>query len=220
MIKSLISAILICFSLIGVSQELTGGAKPRSKGPSTEFLAGIKAGVAATQIDGDGYSGWDKGGFTGGVFVYRQLTSKWSGQLEMLYTMKGSRDPSDPDNNKYDYYQIDLNYIDVPIGFQYEFSMFRAELGGSFSVLASSREWDEAGTVIQESLPIKPFEVALFLGGYWEATEKLVFNIRYAHSLLPVANETRFLPAQFGLFGGSYNYGFHFTLYYVLNNRD
>ncbi len=38
-----------------------------------EFNAGIFGGVTASQVDGDSYGGYNKLGFTAGVFVNREI---------------------------------------------------------------------------------------------------------------------------------------------------
>ena len=180
-----------------------------------QFQAGLKLGVVGSQIDGDGYTGWDKAGLTVGGFVRTDFTDHWGAQFDLLYSQKGSRDPQDAEKNKFNYYLIRLDYIEIPIDVQYTYNQFRAEAGLSFGVLVNSYEENEQGEVPLSPFDFRPFEFGYNLGGYFDVTEHIFLNVRYNRSFLPVSNEFRFLPAQFGFFGGSYNSSFSFALGYM-----
>ncbi len=179
---------------------------------NNRFEAGLKIGVNGSQIDGDGYTGWDKAGLNLGVFARTDFSEKWGMQFDLLYSQKGSRDPQDADNNKFNYYLIRLDYVEVPVLAQYSFSRFRAEFGPTFGVLVNSYEENENGEIPVSAFDFKPFELGYTLGGYMDITERFFLNIRYNRSFLPVSNEFRFLQAQFGFFGGSYNSSFSFAV--------
>src|SRR5689334_3120325 len=56
-----------------------------------DFKSGLRLGVNAAQINGDGMGGFNKPGFVGGLFVRYDFTQRVSGQFEMLYSAKGSK---------------------------------------------------------------------------------------------------------------------------------
>jgi len=184
------------------------------------FQGGVKAGIASTQISGDGYDGFNKVGVNAGVFVRTPISDRLSAQLEMLYLQKGSIDPTDPDNNKFSYYRIRLGYIELPLMFQFKLSRFQWELGPSFGVLTHSLEEDENGEVPNPAFDFKPYEIAWNAGMYFYLTDRLSANVRYSRSFLPIADEFRFIQANFGFFGGSYNTVLHFTLNYQITSPD
>lgn len=196
--------IVLFLSLYGVN---TSYAQDR-------FKAGLKAGVIGSQIDGDGYTGWDKAGLCIGGFVRTEFNSQWGPQFDLLYSQKGSRDPQDLENNKTTFYLIQLDYVEIPLNVQYTYEKFRFEGGVSFGTLVRSFEENEQGEVPLSPFDFRPFEFGYQLGGYFDVTEHIFLNVRYLRSFLPISNEFRFLEAQFGFFGGSYNSGFAFTLGY------
>ena len=181
----------------------------------SQFQAGLKAGVIGSQIDGDGYIGWNKAGLTVGGFVRTDFTENWGAQFDLLYSQKGSRDPQDAEKNKFDYYLIRLDYIEIPLDVQYTYNKFRAEAGVSFGVLVNSYEENAQGEVPLSPFDFRPFEFGYNIGGYFDVTEHVFLNVRYNRSFLPISNEFRFLQAQFGFFGGSYNSSFSFALGYT-----
>ena len=145
-------------------------ALPYFSGAQNTFKAGVKAGVIGSQIDGDGYTGWDKAGFTGGGFVRTELNESWGVQFDLLYSQKGSRDPQDPDNGKYDYYLIKVDYIEIPLNIQYTLSKFRAEAGLSFGALINVVEENAQGAVPNSAFDFNPIEVGYQLGAYFDIT--------------------------------------------------
>ena len=84
-----------------------------------KFNAGIRAGIVASQVDGDTYEGFDKAGVIAGLYVNRSFSDKFSLQLEMDFIQKGSRMPVDDLNN---YYLMRLSYLEVPLLLQWHVS--------------------------------------------------------------------------------------------------
>ena len=85
---------------------------------SQNFNGGLMAGVAGTQIAGDGYYGFHKAGIFAGGFVNLQVSEHSAFQLELEYFQKGSRENPDSSNN-YDQYLFRVNYIELPVFYQY-----------------------------------------------------------------------------------------------------
>ena len=54
------------------------------------FKAGLLAGLSGSQIEGDGYGGYNKLGFIAGGFSNVDLNEKWSTQIEIYFINKGS----------------------------------------------------------------------------------------------------------------------------------
>jgi hypothetical protein len=172
-----------------------------SKSQSTRFNAGIRAGVAGTQIAGDGYEGFNKAGVIAGPYVSTQFSDKFGGKLEMLYIQKGSWDPADPENGKFESYRINLSYIELPLMATYKLGKFDWETGVSFGTLLSSSQEDENGPISEQMafLEFKTFELAVNLGLTYSLTDRFAVNVRYSRSFLPIANEVIFRP-RFGGF--------------------
>ena len=200
----LASLFFLCWSLFSWGQE-------------SSFRAGVSAGITTTQIDGDGYSGWNKAGLTLGGFVNTNLSKRVISEFQINYVQKGSVDPVDHEAGDFDYYRIRLSYMEVPLLFRMKLKKFYYEAGPAIGFLISSSEEDNNGVV---NLPFHNFnstEVSMGLGIGYALTEKFHTNVRYQHSFLPVSNE--FKTVQFfGLRGGSFNMAINFALRYQFIN--
>lgn len=182
-----------------------------------QFIGGIKGGFNTTQISGDGYQGWDKFGAIGGVFVNTYLAPKWNIQMEFDYIMKGSKDPADPENGDYSSYIIDLDYLEIPVMFQYKLKRrWQLETGLSMGILLKGTQADENGELFDD-LGLKGYDFGLQLGASYAINSKLWINARYNHSLAPISKDTRNEKPRFAFVDGSYNMGLNFTLNYMFN---
>jgi hypothetical protein len=148
-----------------------------------KFNAGIRAGLVASQVDGDTYEGFDKAGVTAGLYVNRSFSDKFSLQLEMNYIQKGSRMPVDDLNN---YYLMRLTYVEVPLLLQWHVSNSFTLFGGpSYGVLVSSYEENQLGELT--NMPaFKKYEIAARVGLAYKLSEKWNVDIRYCGSMATV----------------------------------
>lgn len=181
------------------------------------FKGGVKAGIATSQIDGDGYAGYDQNGAVLGAFVKTKINDSWDAVMEIQWAQKGSFDPPDAKNGKINTYRIKLNYIEVPLLLQYKVRKFRLLTGISTGYLFSSEESDQSGVLNRPFFDFKTIEVAYVVGMSYYFTPKLNFDMRYQRSILPIADDVRFNQNTLGFFGGSYNSVLQFTLGYQFN---
>ncbi len=188
------------------------------------FNAGMKLGVAGTQISGDGFAGFRKAGLVGGVFVSRQFNERWGGLMEIQYVRKGSFDPPDPENGKFDQYKIDLQYVEIPLMATFELSQFHWEAGLSIGYLFAHRQEDEFGPIRDENISrlieMRDLDFSLNIGLNFQASERLYLNVRYNHSVYPIANTPQWVTGYVGFFGGSYNQTLQFSLGYHILGRN
>lgn len=148
------------------------------------FNAGIGGGLNISQVDGDGFSGYNKAGPAFGVFVNTWLNDSWKGQLEISYSSKGSRVKTTIENPRY--YRIDLNYIEIPLIAGYLLPAgILAEGGLSLGYLFHSKEEDELGS-IPGTLPFRKIEFAALGGLGYLLTENITVNARVSYSIIPV----------------------------------
>jgi hypothetical protein len=147
------------------------------------FNAGIMAGLNISQVDGDGFAGYNKAGAAFGAFVNTYFSGSWGGQLEINFSSKGSQLKTTSENPQY--YRIDLQYIEIPLLAQYHFPGISLEAGFSGGYLFFSREKDATGD-IPVTHPFRKTEFA-FLGGFaWFLSDRISFNPRFSYSLFPV----------------------------------
>lgn len=82
------------------------------------FSGGFFAGVTGTQVDGDRFAGYNKGGFTVGATAQYPLAPKFLAALEINFTQKGAQSkqlvstsgPAFPN-----VYNLRVNYAELPL---------------------------------------------------------------------------------------------------------
>jgi hypothetical protein len=187
------------------------------------FYGGLAVGPVITQYNGDGRGGYNKIGPKVGFFVTREMSDSWNYQMELYFLQKGSKYA---DNKNFDYYNLRLRYIELPLSLQYHMEGIHIgsfintkfknpvypEFGFSVAYLLDAKE-DSGGNGLEE--PIKPFDsfdICAHIGINYHFTERFIFHFRYSYSILPI----REYPGDqvWRLDRGEYNNVLHFTLYY------
>ncbi|WP_276134925.1 porin family protein [Polluticoccus soli] len=164
------------------------------------FYGGLLAGTNFTQVDGDNYAGYHKVGLNVGGIVYTRFADKFAGSLEILFSQRGSRAHQEQRSNHRLFiiqkYNIDLNYAEVPIMFNY-FDKKKAHAGAGFSYsqLISSKETvlttDPTVNALdfEKEYPFKKYDVNFILGGGLRLYKGLFLNLRFQYSLVPVRKD-------------------------------
>jgi hypothetical protein len=179
------------------------------------FKGGVVLGLNACQIDGDSLSGYNKAGLTGGAFVYTDFDNKWSAQLELKYSSKGSS--SVPKDNSF-YHKFRLQYIEMPILAKYKlFKVVELQAGISLGYLFSAKEnlEDGSGWINFYRSPNK-FETTAFGGINITALDPFCLNVRYSYSIFPIV--TPYSGASYGK-GAWYNNVITLGIYYHIGSR-
>jgi hypothetical protein len=181
------------------------------------FNAGIKAGIVGSQVDGDGYGGYDKFGINGGLFVNYKISMLTSLQLEMEYIQKGSSHTPNVENGDYDDYKLHLGYIQLPVLFQYKLAPnFTAELGPAFGLLIS--HYEEWMTYEIDYNPFRKFALSWVTGINYKISEEMNANFRFDYSLMAIrqqpAPKDRYILFQYGQFCNS----LVFSIQYKINH--
>lgn len=185
------------------------------------FKAGVRAGIAGTQISGDQLGGFDKGGIVVGGLVKTELSEKFDLGFEILYLQKGSKKNAKPEQEDYTSYLLRLNYFEVPVLLNWKFSKrFSFEVGPTFGVLLSSYEEDEFGEIPEtEFREFKSFELGVAGGLNVNVVKGFYFNLRGANSVLPVREHVS--GQDYRLNRGQYNSSLLFTVHYIFgSNRN
>ena len=173
------------------------------------FNAGFRIGVCGSQVNGDNLSGYNKAGLIAGAFVNRNFSDHFSIQMEMIYIQKGSRKPTDINN---DYYRLRVHYIEVPLLVVFHASKkIDFTLGPSFGTLIFSEENDEFG-VFRDTPPFKKFELSGNAGIVYKLSDNWSLDGRYSNSLTTI----RPYPGVYSTFfdRGQYNLLLEFSLMY------
>jgi hypothetical protein len=98
-------------------------------------------GINACQVHGDNYSGFNKAGVFGGVTVNAKINPRSSFDLGFYFSQKGARHNPNPAKGDYNQYRLNLNYIDLPLSFNYLLNKeYFITLGPSVAYLAGYYE--------------------------------------------------------------------------------
>ncbi|MBN1144366.1 MAG: PorT family protein [Bacteroidales bacterium] len=153
---------------------------------SQPFHGGLTAGLTASQVDGDSYSGYNKPGIQAGVFVSAELFPWLDARMEIKYTSRGAREPADDDNTGS--YLLGLHYIDIPVMALLKYKKTGAfELGLIPGYLFKAAGDDENGSLPDEYLvDFRKFDLGLLIGAEINITQKIAVNIRYSYSVFSI----------------------------------
>jgi hypothetical protein len=81
-----------------------------------EVSGGLLAGACFSQIHGDGVSGFNKLGVSGGPFIqWKEAGATARTQIAMCYAEKGSRKVPNPKAGDYDTWRYRLTYVDIAV---------------------------------------------------------------------------------------------------------
>ena len=153
------------------------------------FAGSLYAGVSASQIHGDGVSGFDKFGVTGGPLLEisrGNVAWEWG----LLYTQKGSRKVPNPKAGDYSTWRYRFTYLDVPV-----VRIWRPDswwwfgLGVQPSLLLNAEEdFFSTGYSPLTTPELKKVDVgALGLIGV-KYTDALTFELRMSQSAVPISD--------------------------------
>ncbi len=156
------------------------------------FHGGIIAGLAGTQVAGDNYSGYNKAGLFAGGFVSLDVGQKSAFQMELTYFQKGSRE-NPREKNAYQSYLLRLNYIEMPIFYQYKAGRFTIEAGPSVGFLLGYFEEVNEQIISDEQYYNAPARVTfqINLGVRFALTQHIGVDFRTNNSLMNVFSKNQ-----------------------------
>ena len=150
-----------------------------------EFSAGFFGGINVSQVSGDSYSGFNKLGFTGGVFVNRLIDKDFYWQAEIKYGTRGVYEG--PTDGNPTLYKSAYHILELPLSVNYLFDdRIMVELGTSPEVLLTTRFYDENGLMDKSSYPDnRTIGLSVFAGiSYW-FNPQVMAGLRYTNSAIP-----------------------------------
>ncbi|MBC8319866.1 MAG: PorT family protein [Bacteroidetes bacterium] len=162
---------IFCFGFISVGQQFHGG---------------VIAGLAGTQVAGDTYSGYNKAGIFAGGYVSIDVGEKSAFQMELSYFQKGSRE-NPKEKNGYKFYLLRLNYIELPVLYQFKAGKFIIETGPSAGILMGYYE-ESFYEVISDNPANKPASITfqINLGFRYFISQHYGVSLRTNNSLMNV----------------------------------
>ena len=172
------------------------------------FKAGVILGVSGSQVEGDGYGGYDKIGLIAGGFTNAELTEKWSTQFEIYFINKGSLKAAQPDKGDYSHFNLNINYIEIPLSLRYKHKKFMLELGLYGSKFLSYHLEDQNGERTINQYPFKSFDFGGLAGLYYQLDDHFLFNLRSKNSILPIRDFDN-LDQNIGILNKLFNRGWY-----------
>lgn len=184
----------------------------------------IITGFNLTQVDGDEVVGYKKIGANLGVGAMLPLgQSSWVISIETTFNQKGAykKYPVEYDTLPYPYYNLRLNYAEVPIMMHYnDKDQMVFGLGFSYARLVSMKEI-EHGSQVDWNTPTGPYNRGdwnLLLDVRFRIYAGLHFNMRYAYSMAKI--RTREYTNATGTWTrDQFNNMLSFRLIYVFNEH-
>ena len=173
------------------------------------FQGGIMSGFNVSQIDGDGWSGFNKAGFVGGAYVFTDFTEKWGALMEIRYSSKGSATSKDNVQN----IKIRLQYIEIPLVAKFEIiDNLDIQAGFSVGYLFNAARNDGYGYVKYDEKD-GSVELALCVGLNYSFFNRFDVSIRYSYSVFPLSASYTGATYETGAyFNNVITFGFYFKI--------
>lgn len=143
-------------------------------------------GLNGCQVHGDNYDGYKKLGIFAGLAVNARLTEKVSLELGFYFSQKGAR--KNPNKSDFNYYRLNLNYIDLPLSVRYRLNKrYFMTLGPSIAYLINYTEninYSDFTGVYK----FQKYEVGLNIGLGRTMFKKLQVEVRCSNSITSIRN--------------------------------
>ena len=180
-----------------------------------QFHGGVIAGITGTQVAGDTYSGYKKAGIFAGGYVSLNLAEKSALHMELTYFQKGSRE-NPTEKNGYQSYLLRLNYIEMPVLYQYIAGKFTIEAGPSAGFLMGYYEEVNEEVISDQQYYNKPARVTLQinLGFSYFISNKIGVGLRTNNSLINVFSSNQTGDVQRLWDKGRYNDALVLSVFY------
>jgi hypothetical protein len=169
---------------------------------------GIKGGLNAYNIAGENSGGNNyKNGINVGLLSHFHMGEQFALQPEIYFSGQGTSYKVNGNN-----VDLNLNYVNIPVVFQYMFDNgFRLEAGPQLGLLASAKtKIGNSDVDVKDNF--KSTDIGLALGmSYVKPATGFGFNFRYNHGLTDI-NET--------IGSEKFNRGFQVGLFYLFEHKS
>ncbi len=167
-----------------------------------QFNFGVIGGFNGSQVSGDDLGGFNKFGGFGGIYTNIDASDNLNIEMEMVYTQKGSRKQARPNKFDFNSYLLQLNYIEVPLLFNFKVKGLGIEIGPSVATLLSFKEADQNGVFVSTRNFFKT-EASFNAGVQYSFNKNLKGVFRFTNSVIPIRKHAS--GATYRLNLGQYN---------------
>ncbi len=159
----------------------------------------LRAGLNIAQVFGAGSQAFNHFGFSGGVKMGWRFSSRFSMDPEILYNMKGAARYPNVDKGDYYSFSVDLDYIEMPILFNYYFragkkAMFSFEFGPSIGFLVRQKAYENGAAINSTNTGFNIYDISLVAGLNYYLPKGFALNFRYMNSIAPIMPTSGSLP--------------------------
>ncbi|MFL5753286.1 MAG: outer membrane beta-barrel protein [Bacteroidia bacterium] len=200
------------------------GSSVFSQNSEKRFRTILSAGIVGSQVDGDTYSGYNKSGLYGGVYVNTAFDQKNELEFGITYIQKGARKNANPNKGDLSFYLFRTNYIEVPLMYKINIKKFKLEMGLSYAYLFKYTEQNTYGYYNDKKL--KNYDACYNLGAGYKISDDLYVNLRYNYSFLPIRSYSTLTGVYLGNFWsrifnrGLYNNDVVLSINYILKPKQ
>ncbi|MBE0661029.1 MAG: outer membrane beta-barrel protein [Bacteroidales bacterium] len=158
------------------------------------FTGGIKAGVVGSQVDGDGYRGFNKPGIFGGAYVNLRTSELSAFQMEIAFVQKGSRKNPNYEKDDFEQYLLRTDYVELAFLYHLVYSdKLTFEAGPSFGYLMST--YEERNQMETVAVPFRKSVINYIAGMYYYLNDRTAVNLRINNAVLSLRDYER-LPGD------------------------
>lgn len=191
---------------------LLSAAWSHSSQAQSEFSAGLLAGFAATQVNGDAISGFHKIGLNGGAYVQFSLSDKFDGRIELTYIAKGSRRLVNEDSADRRRWGYTLSYIEVPLLLNYNQDKLSFQGGPYAAVLLNASYFEDGADFPIPNPQMRPFDIGVCAGASYDLSDRLFLSGRFTTSVISIRPPPDPGNQTFAFDGGMSNIVIQFTV--------
>lgn len=183
------------------------------------FEGGISIGATATQVDGDGYGGYNKSGIHCGTWICRQFAHNLAYLVEISYHTKGSKSSITAETEQLDYYKLSLHYIEIPVTIRYYHKHYIFDLGLGPAYLAKEHEEGYLGGFYQtrKNTGFNKFDYVVSAAFGLKINEMWNIKARISYSMFDAART--YLSPRYTPFRWQYNNDISVILYRKIGNN-
>ena len=183
------------------------------------FINSLHFNVFGSQIDGDGFGGYNHVAFQGGLgTLYKLKRGSGAVGFEINYAQKGARKWPKPNQGSFDSFVMKFNFVEVPLFIVFVSCGIPCEVGPTFSYLLNF-EGKDRGIEVPPNQPLREFELGGMFGLNYKISEKLYFKFRITNSITPIYNVADPVVLPRWLAGG-WHRGAGINITYFFNNPN
>jgi len=183
------------------------------------FTGGVTTGLAASQVAGDGYWGFNKAGIFAGGWVNFNYNEHSSLQMELTYFQKGSRHNPNYEKNPADFpYIFRADYVELPVLYQFKTGQLIIEVGPSMGVLMHYFEASDQLIISNKENANRPTRLTfqINMGMKIVISDRLNAGLRTNNSLINIRKKNVTGDARRLFWFGQYNDALVIVLFYKL----